>query len=151
MRENFGDQWATAQVEEVIVGKGATKKVRVKWTNLQDPNEFEYGFNHSIFKDPSAPPRQKAPKIIHQMQMAPLAAGISAAGSNENDVLELHPSSPKVSGAEDEADGSAGNISLNFGGNDWRVDDALNSVDPRSLMPEAVRNPIFTLPPSIRP
>ena len=25
MRESFGDQWATARVEEVIVGKGATK------------------------------------------------------------------------------------------------------------------------------
>jgi hypothetical protein len=51
------------------MGRGATKKVRVKslkWTNLQDPNEFEYGFNHSIFKDPSAPPRQKAQKLVHQ-------------------------------------------------------------------------------------
>jgi hypothetical protein len=48
------------------MGRGATEKVRVKWTNLQDPNEFEYGFNHSIFNDPSAPPRQKAQKIVHQ-------------------------------------------------------------------------------------
>ncbi len=36
------------------MGRGATKKVRVKWTNLEDSNEFEYRFNHSIFKDPSA-------------------------------------------------------------------------------------------------
>ncbi len=74
---------------------------------------------------------------------------VSAAGSNENDVLELHPSSPEVSDAKVEADASAGFISLNVGGNDWRADDALNSLDPRGPMAEVVRNPLFTLPPSI--
>jgi hypothetical protein len=127
------------------MGRGYTKKVRVKWTHLQDPNEFEYGFNHRIFKDPSAPLRRKAQKIVHQMHIAPLEGGVSAAGSNESDVLELHPSSPEVSGAENEADGSAGIVSLNVGGNDWRADDALNSVDPRGPMAEAVRNPIFRI------
>ncbi len=34
-----------------------TKKVHVKWTNSQGPNEFDYEFDHSIFKNPSAPPR----------------------------------------------------------------------------------------------
>jgi tetratricopeptide (TPR) repeat protein len=85
------------------MGKGSDKKIRVKWTNLPDPNEFEYGCNHSIFKDPSAPPRQKAQKIVHQSQIAPFAGGFITAGSNESDVVELHPSSPEVSDAEDEA------------------------------------------------
>jgi hypothetical protein len=58
------------------------------------------------------------------MQMAPLAGAVSAARSKKSDVSELHPSSPEVSGAENEADGSAGIIYLNVGGNDWRVDDA---------------------------
>ncbi len=49
---------------------------------------------------------------------------------------------------EVEADGSAGNISLNVGRNDWRADDALSLVDMRGPMAENVRNPIFTLPPS---
>ena len=103
MRENFGAQFLQARLAGVIIGKGSTRKVRVKWTNLQDPNEFEYGYNHSIFKDPSAPPRQKAQKIVHSSQIAPLAGGVSAAVSNENDVVELHPSSAEVSEAEDDA------------------------------------------------
>ena len=36
-----------------IVGKGATKKVRVRWTNLKYPEELEYRFLHSIFIDPT--------------------------------------------------------------------------------------------------
>jgi len=93
---------------------------------------------------------KKCKKTAHQSQIAPPAAGGSAAGSNESDVLELHPSSPEGSGSEDEAEGSAGIISLNVGGNDWRVDDALNSLDPRGAMADVVRNPLFTLPPSFR-
>ena len=81
-----------------------------------DPNEFEYGFNHSIFKDPSAPPRQKAQKIVHQQQVPPSAGGFITAGSNESDVVEFYPSSPEISDAEDEADVSAGINSLNIGG-----------------------------------
>ena len=59
MSENFGDEWATARVEGVIVGKGATKKVRVRWTNLKVPEEIEYEYNHNILKDPCAPPRKR--------------------------------------------------------------------------------------------
>jgi hypothetical protein len=62
MCESFGEQWATARVEGFIVGRGATKKVRVSWTNLKVPEKIEYGFGHSIFKDPSAQPRKKQPK-----------------------------------------------------------------------------------------
>ena len=61
MCESFGEQWATARVEGFIVGRGATKKVRVRWTNLKVPEEIEYGFGHSIFKDPSAQPSKKQP------------------------------------------------------------------------------------------
>ncbi len=66
------------------MGEGATKKVGVKWSNVQDPNEFEYGSNLSIFKDPLAPPRQKCKKNVHQLQIAPLVGRVSAARSNEN-------------------------------------------------------------------
>ena len=80
MREikTFGAQYRQSRLEGVFTGKGSTKKVRVKWTNLLDLNEF----NHSIFKDPLAPPRQKAQKIIHSSPIAPLAERVSAAGSN---------------------------------------------------------------------
>ena len=146
MRENFGDEWATARVEGVIVGKGATKKVRVRWTNLKVPEEIEYRYNHNIFKDPSAEPRKKAPKIDDQSQIAPLPAGGGAAVSNDEGSLELYPSDPEVSEAEDEADGSAGIFSLKVGGNQWCEDEALNLLDPRGHMVEAIQNPIFTLP-----
>ena len=118
----------------------------MKWTNLKYPNEFEYGYNHSIFKDPSAPPRQKLKKNAHQPQIAPLAGGFSDAVSNESEVLELDPSSPEVSASEDEGDGSAGIISLNVGGNCWREDEVLNSLDPRGHMPKSDRRPSFILP-----
>ena len=146
MRENFGDQWATARVEEVIVGKGATKKVRVRWTNLKVPEEIEYEYNHNILKDPCAPPRKKAQKIDDQSQIAPFPAGGGAAVSNDDGSLELYPSDPEVSEAEDEADGSAGIFSLKVGGNQWHEDEALNLLDPRGHMAEAVQNHIFTLP-----
>ena len=128
------------------MGKGSTRKVRVKWTNLQDPNEFEYGYNHSIFKDPSAQPRKRAQKIAHQRQIAPLGGGVRDAVSNESGVLELYPSSAEVSAAEDEDDGSAGINSLNVGGNVWREDEALNSFDPRGPMAEGDQKPTFLLP-----
>jgi hypothetical protein len=146
MRENFGAHYLHARLEGVILGRDSSKKVRVKWTNLQVPNEFEYVYNHSIFKDPLAQPPKKAQKIVHSSQIAPLAGGVSAAVSNENDVLELHPSSAEVSEAEDDAGRSAGINSLNIGGNDWRVDEPLNSLDPRGVSAKPVRNPLFTWP-----
>ncbi len=123
----------------------------MKWTNSSDPNEFEYGYNHSTFKDHLAPPSQKVQKNVHPPRIAPLAGGVSAARFNENDVVELHPSSAEVSEDKDEAGEGAGINSLNIGGNDWRVDDALNSFDPRGVMAEAVRNPRFTFPPGSQP
>ena len=138
MRESFGDQWATARVEGVIVGKGATKKVRVRWTNLKVPEEIEYGFQHTIFKDPSAQPMKKVQKIASNLPIAPLPAAGGAAGSNEDDALELYPSDPEVSEPEDQADGRAGIISLNVGGNQCSEDAALNSLDPHGSNVEPV-------------
>lgn len=89
----------------------------MRWTNLKVPEEIEYGSNHQIFKDPSAQPRKKSQKIVNHSQIAPLAAGVGAAVSNDDGVIELYPSDPEVSESEDEADRSAGIISLNFGGN----------------------------------
>ena len=37
------------------------------------------------------------------------------------------------------------NFSLKIGGNQWREDEALNLLDPRGHMVEAVQNPIFTV------
>ena len=42
--------------------------------------------------------------------------------------------------------GSAGINSLNVGGNQWRVDNALDSVDPRVGLAESTRVPRITLP-----
>jgi hypothetical protein len=53
MFEAFGDQHATAEVEVVIVGRGTTKKVRVRWTNLKVPGRDT---QHSLFEDPFEPP-----------------------------------------------------------------------------------------------
>ena len=74
-----------------------------------------------------------------------MPAGGSAAVSNDEGAIELYPSDPEVSESEDQADGSAGIIFLNVRGNQWPEDEALNSLDPRGPMAEAVRNPIFTL------
>ena len=51
MVENFGGEWATARVEGVFLGQAA-RKYLVKWTNLKNPCEREYGANHAIFKSP---------------------------------------------------------------------------------------------------
>jgi hypothetical protein len=65
---------------------------------------MEYGCNHQIFKDPSAQPRKKAPKIVNPSL---LATGGGGAVSNDNGAVELYTSDPEVSEPEDAADGSA--------------------------------------------
>ena len=70
--------------------------------------------------------------------------------SNDNDAVELYPSYPEVSADDDDADGSAGIFSLNVGGDQWREDDALNSLDPRLHLAQLVQNPLFTLPSSFQ-
>ncbi len=40
MCKTFGEQWETALVEGVIVGKGVTRNVHVLWTNLKVPKKL---------------------------------------------------------------------------------------------------------------
>ena len=54
MVEFFRDQYATARVEGVFMGRGAGKKYRVKWTNFSEELECDYGAGHNLFKDPAA-------------------------------------------------------------------------------------------------
>ena len=130
MRESFGESmetnWRLHESKESLLGKPGKvplRKVRERWTNLKIPEEIECGFQHTIFKDLSAQPRKKAQKIVDQSQIAPLPAGGSAAVSNDDGAMELYPSDPEVSKSEGQADGSAGIISLNISGNQWREDE----------------------------
>ena len=141
MRESFGDQWATALFEGVIVGKSATKKVRVRSTNLKVPEEIEYEFQHSIFKDPSAPPRKKAQKNVDQSQIAPLSAGGSPAVSNDDGAMEPYPSDPENFRIRRSSLWRRWNYFSQFCGNQWREDEALNSLDPRGPMAESLYLP----------
>jgi hypothetical protein len=146
MRESFGHQWATARAEGVIVGRSANKKIVVRWTNLKVPEEMEYGFQYKIFKDPSAQRLKKVLKIQSQSPVAPLPAVGSCAVSNDNGAVELFPSDPEVSDHEDEAGASMGIVSLDVSGNQWLKNSALDVVDPRGSLAEAVRKSQFTLP-----
>ena len=49
----FRDQYATARVDGVFMGRGAGKKYRVKWNNLSEELECYYGAGHNLFKDPA--------------------------------------------------------------------------------------------------
>ncbi len=96
----------------------------MKWTNLKDPCEIEYGSGHFLFKDPSKVRAQKQLKIAVPPAPAPVAAGPGpiAAVSNDNDAQDLYPSDEEVSDDDDVIPPSAGINSLNIGGNQWRVD-----------------------------
>ncbi len=49
--------------------------------------------------------------------------------SSDNDAMHLYPSAPEVSEQDGVIPASAGINSLNIGGNQWRVDSTLNSID----------------------
>ena len=102
----FGSQWATAQVVDTNVGKGATEKVRVQTTNLEVPVEMKHGYQHTIFKDPSLKPTKKLQKIVYQFQIGQLPARGGAAVSTDDLAVNLYPSDPEVSEAQDQADES---------------------------------------------
>ena len=55
LRDSFGDQWAEASVTGIVLGKGANQKIRVRWTDLKDAEDMEYGYNHKIFANPLSP------------------------------------------------------------------------------------------------
>ena len=65
MVEIFRDQYATARVEGVFMGRGAGKKYRVKWTNLSEELECDYGAGHNLFKDPAAVRPKKTAENFH--------------------------------------------------------------------------------------
>ena len=75
LRESFGDQWAQANLTGILLGKGANKKVRVRWTNLKDTEDMEYGYNHRIFANPLSALCLNGRKSV---PVAPLEAGAGA-------------------------------------------------------------------------
>uniref|UniRef100_A0A7S0M7N6 Uncharacterized protein n=1 Tax=Cryptomonas curvata TaxID=233186 RepID=A0A7S0M7N6_9CRYP len=131
MVETFGAQFETARVEGVFLGRGSGQKFRLKWTNLLQELKFEYGANHGVFHDPSQDRPQKQRKIHGPQPVASSAERSSRAVSNEIDGLELHPSSPEDSDSEDADPQIPGINSLQIGENQWRLDPALDTQDPR--------------------
>ena len=119
MVKTFGAQYETGRAEGEFMGRGSGKKYRVKWNNLKDPCEIEYGAGHFWFKDPSKVRAQKLPKIVIPAALAPIAAGPIVAVSNDNDAEDVYPSDPEVSEDDDVIPPSAGIDSLNIGGNQW--------------------------------
>jgi hypothetical protein len=67
MVETFGAQYETGRVEGEFMGRGSGKKYSVKWNNLKDPCEIEYGAGHFLFKDQSKVRAQNMPKMIFQL------------------------------------------------------------------------------------
>ncbi len=99
-----------------------------------------------MFKDPSKVRAQKQPKIDVPAAPAPVAAGPIVAVSNDNDAEVLYSSDDEVSEDDDVIPPSAGINSLNIGGNQWRVDSALNSMDPRAGGQIIARDPQIKFP-----
>ncbi len=54
MVETFGEKYATARVEGVFMGHGSVKKYCVKWTNLREELECDYGAVHNLLRDLAA-------------------------------------------------------------------------------------------------
>ena len=89
LRDSFGDAWAEASVTGIVLGKGAKKKIRVRWTNLKDAEDMEYGYNHKIFANPLSPLCMKGRKSVLVSRIAPLAAGAGATVSKSADDMLL--------------------------------------------------------------
>ena len=93
LRDSFGDAWAEASVTGIVLGKGAKKKIRVRWTNLKDAEDMEYGYNHKIFANPLSPLCMKGRKSVVVSPTAPQAAGAGATVSKSVDDMLLAMSS----------------------------------------------------------
>ena len=132
------------------MGLVAGNKYRVKWTNLSEELERDYGSRHGIFKDPNAVRPQKQQKISNQPSIAPSADRSSVAVLNENDGLELYPSDPEVSESDAEDPQIPGDSPLLVGGNQWRHDPALDALDPRMGGPICERDARIRFPKYIR-
>ena len=146
MVQTFGDAFATAMVEGVMMGRGSGLKYCVKWTNLSEELICEYRPNHRIFRDLSKERPQKVPKIHGPHRLSLDTARSSPAGPNTTDVLELHPSSgedsePYVADPQNPAISS-----LQIGDNLWRADPALDLQDPRFGLPLANHRPQIRFP-----
>ena len=77
-------------LKRVIFGRGTAKKFSLRWrTNLKRPEEFEYGLNHCIFKDPSAPSKKKVQTISDQCLIASLPANGWWCSDNVEGELDL--------------------------------------------------------------
>jgi hypothetical protein len=97
MVKTFGDQYATASDEGVVLGRGSGKKYRVKWTNLREELECDYGAVYNLLRDPAAVRPQKKRKFYHSTDPALNADGSSCAGLNNNDSRLSFLSDPEVS------------------------------------------------------
>jgi hypothetical protein len=150
MVETFGDQYATARVEGVFMGHGSGKKYCVKWTNLREDLECEYGAGHNLFKDPAAVRPQKQPKIHNQPAVVPSPDRSSGAGLNDTDGGELYLSDPEVSEPDVEDPQIPGISPLLVGGNQWRHDAACDALDPRIGGPVCVRDTQIRFPTYLR-
>ena len=146
MVQTFGGAFATAMVEGVMMGRGSGLKYCVKWTNLSEELICEYGPNHRIFRDQSKELPQKVPKIHGPQRLSLDPARSNPAGPNTTDLLELHPSSGEDSEPND-ADPQIPAINpLQIGDNLWRVDSALDLLDPRFGLPLANHIPQIRFP-----
>ncbi len=150
MVETFGNQYATARVEGVFLGCGAGKKYRVKWTNLREELENDYGAGHNLFKDPAAVQPQKQPKIHNQSGAAPNPDRSSGACLNENDGGELDLSDPEISESDTEELHIPGVSPLLVDGNQWRHNPACDMLDPRIGGPVCVLNAQIRFPAYLR-
>ena len=102
LRDSFGDAWAEASVTGIVLGKGGNKKIRVRWTNLKDAEDMEYGYNHKIFANPLSPVRMKGRKSVVVSPTAPLEAGAGATVSKSvDDMLLAVPSASRDQSASE--------------------------------------------------
>ncbi len=108
MVETFGTKYETGRAEGEFLGWGTVKKYRLKWTNLKDQSESEYGGGHFSSKIWSEVRAQNEQKIVVQYIPAPFAAGFVTAVSNNKYAKDMYPSDPKVSAVDDVNPPSAG-------------------------------------------
>jgi hypothetical protein len=141
MLETFGDQHAQANAEGELLGKGSSKKYRVKWTNISGQPIMEYGASHGVFKDPSADRLQKRQKNDAPARTAAQPAGTNPSAPNTADESDDYPSSDEVLESDDESSVPANPNPLKIGQNEWREDTALDGLDPRGTSAAGARKP----------
>ena len=101
------------------MGHGSGKKYCVKWTNLREELECEYGAGHNLFKDPAAVRPQKQLKIHNQPAVVPSPDRSSGTGLHETDGGELYLSDSEVSEPDVQDPQIPGISPLLVGENQW--------------------------------